>query len=78
MIFDGWLGLQMRAFYKSYPNEAIVQQPAAQIPWFHKSKALPEELRGNLPSIEEVETELEGMGGTGGNLRMACEELFDV
>jgi len=25
----------MRAFYKAYPDEAIVQQLAAQIPWFH-------------------------------------------
>lgn len=25
----------MRAFYEAYPDEAIVQQLAAQIPWFH-------------------------------------------
>jgi predicted nuclease of restriction endonuclease-like (RecB) superfamily len=25
----------MRAFAKSYPNASIVQQAAAQIPWFH-------------------------------------------
>jgi len=25
----------MRAFYESYPDEAIVQRLAAQIPWFH-------------------------------------------
>ena len=25
----------MRAFAKAHPDEQIVQQPAAQIPWFH-------------------------------------------
>jgi predicted nuclease of restriction endonuclease-like (RecB) superfamily len=27
--------LYMRAFAEAYPDEAIVQQPAGQIPWFH-------------------------------------------
>lgn len=27
--------LYMRAFYEAYPDEAIVQQLAAQIPWWH-------------------------------------------
>jgi len=38
----------MRAFYEAYPDEAIVQQLAAQIPWFHNCVIL-----DKVKSLEE-------------------------
>ncbi len=46
----------MRAFAEAYPDEQFVQQLVAQIPWGHN---LPESLQGNLPTIEQLEAELE-------------------
>jgi hypothetical protein len=37
----------MRAFAEAYPDEQIVQQPAAQFPWFHNCV--------KLPTIEQLE-----------------------
>ncbi len=45
----------MRAFYEAYPDETIVQQLAAQIPWFPLSIArLPSDITLALPVICSV------------------------
>ena len=60
--------MYMRAFAEAYPDDSIVQQVVGQIPWGHKpigvseyrtTAALPGSLKGNLPSIEELEAELQ-------------------
>lgn len=60
----------MRAFAAAWPDRSIVQQVAAQIPWSHNVvllnketrlvDSLPQELQGSLPTIEEIEAELNG------------------
>jgi hypothetical protein len=85
----------MRAFAEAFSDEAIVQQAAAQIPWFHTCtlldrvkdpvaravvtlqiesrphersgktrlvESLPKKLRGSLPTIEDIERELNEPG----------------
>lgn len=55
----------MVQFAKEYPEFAISQQVVGQIPWGHnilllqKLETLPDELKGSLPSIEQIEQELE-------------------
>jgi DUF1016 N-terminal domain len=63
----------MRSFAEAYPDEQIVQQAAAQIPWFHNlqgmtqpigvsthriGKDVPEQLKGILSTVEQLEMEL--------------------
>jgi hypothetical protein len=50
----------MRSFAAAWPDEAFVQQVAAPMPWRRTelTVSLPEELRGNLPTIEALEEEL--------------------
>ena len=43
--------LYMRAFAAAWPDEQIVQQPVGQLPWGHNLV---------LPSIEQIERELQG------------------
>jgi hypothetical protein len=62
----------MRSLAAAWPDAAIVQELAAQLPWGHNCiliarfddpktlivAELPEELRSSLPSVEEIEKEL--------------------
>jgi predicted nuclease of restriction endonuclease-like (RecB) superfamily len=54
----------MRAFACAYPDQSFVQEVLAQIPWYHNitlyklTETLPKSLKGNLPSIEELEISL--------------------
>ena len=68
-----------RSFVPTYPDEAFMQQVAAQIVWhqnldiflpqpvaklpseYELTRALPENLKSSLPSIEELEAELSGI-----------------
>jgi hypothetical protein len=43
----------MRAFSEAWPDEAIVQQLAAQIPWFHQLIAEVEEEKRTRPTTPE-------------------------
>lgn len=70
---SGWIGIMqvkhhgkhMRAFAKTWPGRTIVQQTVAQILLqqqraFRKTrivKSLPNEFKGILPSVEEIEKE---------------------
>jgi hypothetical protein len=48
----------MRKFVESWPKPAIVQEVLAQI-----TQSLPDELKSSLPTVEEIEAELErGLG----------------
>lgn len=50
----------MRKFAKCWTDYEIVQRVIAQIPWRNQlQESLPEELKSSLPSIEEIEKELE-------------------
>ncbi len=49
--------LYMRAFAEAWRDEAIVQQVAGQIPWFHNCVLL-DKLKSSLPTVEQLETEL--------------------
>jgi hypothetical protein len=62
----------MRSFAEAWPEEAIVQQVAAQLPWFHNcvlldkvrdpetrlTRSLPSELKPSLPTVAQLEAEL--------------------
>jgi len=51
--------IRQTQFYKQYGvNAAIVKQPVSQ---FELTRALPENLKSRLPSIEELEAELGGI-----------------
>jgi predicted nuclease of restriction endonuclease-like (RecB) superfamily len=47
----------MRKFSLEYKNLEFVQQVVAQIPW--SQEKIPEELKGTLPTIQEIEDTLE-------------------
>lgn len=45
----------MRAFAVAWPDQAIVQEALAQLPWYHH---IAKDLQGSLPTIEQIEAEL--------------------
>lgn len=43
------------------PDAQIIQQAVGQLPWHHQLvESLPTDLQSQLPSIEQIERELEG------------------
>lgn len=57
--------MYMRAFAEAWSEEQIVQQPVGQLPWGHNLVLLTKQ-KISLPTIEQIEKELELMRALGG------------
>jgi hypothetical protein len=50
----------MRRFVEECPAQAIGQQPADQFAVYQLMQSIPPEFQGSLPTVEELEAELQG------------------